>query len=106
MLPQNTTGTIDVDLGAVYGLTMVRLANTHHGPRYTQATEDYTILVSTTGAFQGEEELFESATGSMEADLLFHQSESATPVAGRWIRVTVDSYHSLGGLNELEVYGL
>ena len=107
LLPQGTTGYIDVDLGEVYGLTTLRWANTHHGPRYTQATEDYEILVSTTGAFTGEEELFDYGSGDMETELMFHQVESASPVPGRYIRITVDSYHSMGGgLNELEVYGL
>ena len=107
LLPQATTGYVELDLGDIYGVTMVRFANTHHGPRYNRATEDYEILVSATGAFAGEETTLDSGTGTLETDRMFHQTDSATPAAGRYIRFTVDSYHSLGGgLNELEVYGL
>jgi hypothetical protein len=107
LLPQATTGYVDIDLGDIYGVTMVRFANTHHGPRYNRATEDYEILVSPTGAFTGEETTFDSGSGTLETDLLFHQTDATTPAAGQYIRFTVDTYHSLGGgLNELEVYGL
>ena len=107
LLPQATTGYVELDLGDVYGITMLRWVNTHHGPRYNRATEDYEILISTTGAFAGEEESFTSGSVALETDLLFHQTDSSTPVAGQYVRFSVDAYHSLGGgLNELEVYGL
>ncbi|MCB9745241.1 MAG: discoidin domain-containing protein [Alphaproteobacteria bacterium] len=107
LLPANQVGSVTVDLGAVMGVTRVRWVNTHHGPRFTYATDGYDIHVSPTGAFSGEETLIDTGNGSMETDLRYHQVDLSTPVAGRYVRFTVTSFHSLGGgINELEVYGL
>ena len=107
LLPASRTGWVEVDLGEVIGITRLRWLNTHHGTRYTAATEDFEILVSVSGDFDGEEVSVDSGSGDLEDDLRHHQVDLSDPVAARYVRFYVDSYHeSYGGLNELEVYGL
>ena len=107
LLPTGTTGYVEVDLGELVGLTRLRWLNTHHATRDTAATDAYEIHVSATGAFDGEEEVIASGSGELEDELRHHQVDLSDPVAGRYVRFYVDSYHALrGGLNELEIYGL
>lgn len=107
LLPASRTGWVTVDLGNTVGITRVRWANTHHGPRYTAAAKDYTLVASATGDFTGEEVVLDSGTGDLETDLRFHQVDLSAPVTARYVRFEVDSFHSAsGGINELQVFGL
>lgn len=107
LLPASRTGYVTLDLGALVGITRIRWVNTHHGPRYSYATNAYTIAVSDTGSFAGEETVISSDNGDLETVLRYHQLDLSAPATARYVRFTVGSYHSLGGgINELEVYGL
>jgi hypothetical protein len=107
LLPASRTGYVTVDLGGLVGVTRIRWVNTHHGPRYSYATNAYTIAVSDTGSFAGEETLLTSDNGELETTLRYHQLDLSAPATARYVRFTVGSYHSLGGgINELEIYGL
>lgn len=107
LLPASRTGYVTVDLGALVGVTRIRWVNTHHGPRYSYATNAYTIAVSDTGSFAGEETTLANDSGDLETTLRYHQLDLSTPATARYVRFSVGSYHSLGGgINELEIYGL
>jgi hypothetical protein len=107
ILPNSTTGWVEVDLGSSIGITDILWANTHNQSNFDRATTDYEIAVSETGSFSGEETIVDSGTGSLEADLVFHSASLSTPVSGRYIRFYVDGYFgSGGGLNELQIFGV
>ena len=101
------TGWVEVDLGSVVGITQLRWANTHNGPLYSAATDDYELLVSTTGAFDGEEVSVDAGNGDLETVLRYHQVDLTDAVPGRYVRFEVDAFHgSAGGINELEIRGV
>jgi hypothetical protein len=102
-----STGWLELDLGApifVSDLRWLNINNSAIGP--DAATIDYSVELSTTGAFAGEQWLIASGTGELETTPAWHDIHLAVAIEVQYLRFHVDSYTGDGGgLTELQVFG-
>ena len=103
---------VTVDLGLVYRLKDVNMLNSENmgGDR---ATSNFTLKVSATGAFAGEESTLASgvlqpkASGWQDLSLPAFDDSANTNLVARYLRFTcVDFYGSGPGLTEVQVNGV
>lgn len=107
LLPDKTTGWIEIDLARDYAITKVRYLNTHNGSCRDRATKKFHIAVSASGEFSGEEVVVAEGEMPFTSSPVFQETILSNPVPGRYVRFYVDDYYEWGGgLNELEVYAL
>jgi hypothetical protein len=102
-----STGWLELDLGKpifVSDLRWLNINNSAIGP--DAATTDYSVELSTTGAFAGEQWLIASGTGELETTPAWHDIHLAVAIEVQYLRFHVDSYTGDGGgLTELQVFG-
>ncbi len=103
LLPDGTTGWVQVELDAQHQLARIRWLNTHNGEDYDRAATEWRLAISADGlGFQ------EIASGTEEFSpepewVTVEVPEEAD--AARFIRLYVDGYYGLGGgVNEIEAY--
>jgi len=104
LLPNDTTGWVQVELDSLYQLSGIRWLNTHNDGYDDRAAAAWRMAISADGV-----EFIEVANGYAEftstpewvdIDSLPSGSDSA-----RYVRLYVDGYHNRGGgANELEVF--
>lgn len=105
LLPDKTTGWIEIDLAHNYALTKLRYLNTHNGLCADRGTKRFHIAVSNSGMFAGEEVVVAEGEMPFSTSPTFQETTLAEPIQGRYVRFYVDDYYEWGGgLNELEVY--
>jgi tetratricopeptide (TPR) repeat protein len=105
LLPDHQTGWVQVDLQQNYKVVRLRWLNTHNGSCGDRATTRFHIMLSQTGAFQGEDQVGYSGTTAFSLSPAFQEAVLSSPVIARYVRFYVDEYYNWGGgLNEIEVY--
>ena len=107
LLPDNTTGWVELDLGRVSGVTSVRWLPTQSPNTQRRAGTQFEVAVSMTGSFNGEETVLANDTWDPAEDRSWRGVQVDTPLPGRFVRVWVDDWNGPGGgLNELDVRGI
>ena len=105
LLADKEVGWVEVDLEQYYLITQVRWLNTHNGACRDRATQRFSIALSRSGRFSGEEDLVYSGTMDFSASPDYQEYLLPLPITARYVRFYVEDYYGEGGgLNELEVY--
>jgi len=108
VLPNSTTGWVQINLGREYNLGKIEFLNTHNAWFNDRTTKDWSIEIfrsDFTKAFEftGTEPDLNPAnwTDPIPPKII----DLAMPVTGRYVKFSVNSYWGYsGGLNELRVY--
>ncbi|MBE2199699.1 MAG: discoidin domain-containing protein [Anaerolinea sp.] len=107
LLPDKTSGWVEIDLGHEYQIAKFRYLNTHNGNCADRATKNFHIAISSTGKFKGEEMVVIESEMPFSLSPTFQEVNLLNPISGRHVRFYVHDYYGWGGgLNELEVYAL
>lgn len=107
LLPDRSTGWVQVDLQQNYCIVKLRWLNTHNGICGDRATTRLRIAVSTSGRYEGEEQTVYSGSMAFSRTPAFQEFLLPPTVVARYVRFYVEDYYNWGGgLNEVEVYAL
>lgn len=105
LLPDRSTGWVQVDLQQNYSIVKLRWLNTHNGTCGDRATTHLRIAVSTSGRYEGEEQTVHSGSMAFSRTPNFQEFLLPSTVVARYVRFYVEDYYNWGGgLNEVEIY--
>ncbi len=102
LLPNSTTGWVQVDLEGIYDIHKIRWLNTHNDGYNDRATTDWRLEISSDGTSFTE---YTSGTEEFSSEPTWVEFKHIQ-VDARYLRLYVDGYYNRGGgVNEIEAYG-